>query len=357
MNDPKQLLQRYEPKEIKALATKQQLGALRFSPCGKFLVGGGYDGLVHRWDVSAADLPELSPLEGHGGWVEGTAFQPNGELLFTADTWGRLFAWPYTVEKPEPKWKVEAAHDGWIRQLAASPDGKLLATCGIDRRVRVWSADDGSRVHDFDGHQEDVFSVCFAPDGKSLVSGDLKGVVKQWDLANGTCVRDFDARALYAYYRIQDVGGVRCLAFNRDGTRLACAGTRPKNDGNVQGVPLVLVFDFATGELKQTIEMGNDGDVYVCDLAWHADGFLMAVTSGNPGTGKFLFQYPEDKQPFFVTTKLANCHSLSVHPDGRRLAVAATSKGSNGNGRPLNKDGQYEGNTSPIHLFELPAAS
>ena len=72
MNDPKQLLQRYEPKEIKALATKQQLGALRFSPCGKFLVGGGYDGLVHRWDMSAADLPELLPLEGHAGWVEGT---------------------------------------------------------------------------------------------------------------------------------------------------------------------------------------------------------------------------------------------------------------------------------------------
>ena len=28
--------------------------------------------------------------------------------------------------------------------------------------------------------------------------------------------------------------------------------------------------------------------------------------------------------------------------------------GSNGNGRPLDKDGKYKGNSSPIHLFSLP---
>lgn len=86
----------------------------------------------------------------------------------------------------------------------------------------------------------------------------------------------------------------------------------------------------------------------------HPDGFLLAVTSGNPGTGKLLFHRLGDEQPFFSTTKMANCHSVSLHPDGRRLAVVATSKGSNGNGRRVDKDGNYIGNSSPVHLLEMP---
>jgi hypothetical protein len=45
-----------------------------------------------------------------------------------------------------------------------------------------------------------------------------------------------------------------------------------------------------------------------------------------------------------------------MHPNGQLLAVTATNRGSNGNGRRLNKDGEYAGNTSPVHLFELLAA-
>jgi hypothetical protein len=48
---------------------------------------------------------------------------------------------------------------------------------------------------------------------------------------------------------------------------------------------------------------------------------------------------------------MANCHSLAVHPDGKRLVVAATNAGSNGNGRP--KDKEYLGNWSPLHVWSL----
>ena len=79
----------------------------------------------------------------------------------------------------------------------------------------------------------------------------------------------------------------------------------------------------------------------------------MAVASGNPGSGKLFFARAEDKEPFYVTTKMANCHSLAVHPDGRQLAVAGTNTGSNGNGRLLGKNKEYPGNFSPLHLFDL----
>jgi hypothetical protein len=120
-------------------------------------------------------------------------------------------------------------------------------------------------------------------------------------------------------------------------------------------VPTILLFDVASGRLEHTIAVGGQGDGFVYDLAFHPSGFVMAVTSGNPGTGKLFFQAPADREPFFTATNMPNCHSLALHPDNRRLVVAATNGNSNGNGRPL-RNGEYPGNFSPLHLWELPAS-
>jgi WD40 repeat protein len=257
---------------------------------------------------------------------------------------------------PRPLWSVDPAHDGWVRGLAVSPDGKLLATCGRDRAVRLWSADSGAKVRELDAG-EDAYCVAFHPDGKSLVSGDLKGVVAHWDLEGGKRVRELEARALYLYDRLQDVGGVRCLVFDPAGTTLACAGGQPKGGAFVQGTPLALFFDWQTGKVRQTWKIGTDNDGFVYDLLFHAAGFVMLVTGGQPGSGKLLFQRPEDAQPFFLSTALANCHSLALHPAGRRLAVSATNAGSDGNGRLLGKNKEYPGNWSPVHLWDVPGAT
>lgn len=353
--DAAALLAQYEPKPATTFAVNRQLCSARYSPCGKFLVGGGFDGLVRRWDAAADELRELPPFAGHNGWVQEVAFAPGGEWMVTGDSWGQLRCWPFTEDAPQPRWTVPDAHRGWIRAVAVSPDGALVATAGSDGAVRVWSTVDGARLHEFTDHATDVLSACFHPSGAALVSGDLKGVVRQWDLASGACTRTFDAAALFQYDGLQDVGGARCLAFNADGSLLAVGGTKPANGGTVQGIPCVLLFDWATGEPRGALELGQVGDVYVFDLRFHEAGFLMAVTNGNPGTGKLVFRRPQDDAAFFETAAMANCHSLALHPGGRRLAVVATNSGSNGNGRALNEAGEYPGNWSPIHLWDLPA--
>jgi hypothetical protein len=278
-------------------------------------------------------------------------------LLFSGDSWGELRAWSYAGEMPELKWNAPQAHDGWLRGLDVSPDGQWLVSCGSDRKVRICAAADGGQSRTLVDGDEDIFCVRFHPDGQSLFIGDGKGLVQQRQIASGEILHSFDASKLYLYQRLQDVGGVRCLAVDASGQRLAVGGTKPNGGGSVTGTPLVLVFDIADGRLLHELELGTTNDVFVLDAAWHRDGFLMMVTSGQPGAGKFLFQRAEDREPFYVTTKLQNCHSLGLHPDGRRLAVVSTNRGSNGNGRPLNKDGQYVGNHSPIDLFTLPESA
>jgi WD40 repeat protein len=345
---------RFTPKPAATLKPDRQLCVARFSPDGSRLFAGGCDSRVYRWDCSGEKPMDLPSWDNGGGWVQCVEFAPDGKTLFTADSWGSLQAWNSTDEEPKPVWSRKDAHAGWIHGLAVSPDGQWLATACIYGTVRVWSAKDGNVKHTFapEKPETEAFAVAFHPDGKSLVSGDVFGEVKQWDLATGKKVREFDAKPLFKEHRLQNVGGARVLLFDKDGKRLFVAGTQPKNGGNVQGVPTVLVFDWKTGKLTKKIEMGRTSDVYVCDLAWHPAGFLLAAISGNPGAGKIVLQRPEDDKPFFTTTKYANCHSLALHPGGKRFAVTSTNTGSNGNGRRL-KNGEYLGNHSPVHVFDF----
>jgi WD40 repeat protein len=357
MNDEsKQLLEKYQPKEVRAIQSDRQVHAARFSHDGNLLAAGGCEGDVRRWDLSGEEPKELDRLNGHNGWVQGLVFHPDKSLLFTSDSWGQIRATDLSGDDPKALWTVANAHDGWIRELSIGPDGKLLSSCGTDGQVRLWSTASGERQRELAGYGQDIMCARFHPDGKFLATGDDRGVVKVWNASDGKLVRELDVSELYLLHRLQDVGGARVLAFDRAGKTLAVGGTRPKNGGSVQGIPLVLLFDFESGKLLHTLELGATKDCYVHDIRLHDDGFVMAVTSGTPGSGQVLFQRPGDEEPFFQYTKLANCHSLSMHPNGQLLAVTATNRGSNGNGRRLNKDGEYAGNTSPVHLFEFPAA-
>ncbi|MGE3808397.1 MAG: WD40 repeat domain-containing protein [Gemmataceae bacterium] len=344
------LAERFQPKDVKVVKPDRQLSIVRFSPCGKVLAAGGNDASIRRWNVD--DWSDLPALQGHHGWVGALAFAPAGNVLYSADSWGMLCAWNYLDKEAKPLWTVKEAHNGWARCVAVSADGKFLATCGLDRAVRIWDAATGKKIQDLSGHDTDVFAVDFHPDGKSLISGDLKGVVKQWELPAGKVTRSFDGSIFYRLSRLQEVGGVRRLEFDKTGKFFACAGTAPKSGGNVQGTPTILVFDFASGKLQHTIQVGADGDAFVYDLHLHPEGFVLAVTSGNPGTGKFFLHELTADKPFFLSTKMPNCHSLAMHPDGNRLVVAATNAGSNGNGRNL-KNNEYPGNYSPLFVMEL----
>jgi WD40 repeat protein len=349
--DEKELLKKYEPaKKSDTIVADPQVRAARFSPCGKVLVAGGYEGRVRRWDFAEPDMAELPSLHGHHAWIDGIAFRAEGSLLVTGDSWGQLTCWSdYAAEQPAVKWRHEQAHDGWIRAAAVSPDGQLVASCGSDKAVRVWSIEDGEKRREIAADQ-DVLQIRWLPDG-TLLTGDDRGFVKQWR-TDGTLVRSFDVSILFTLSRLQDVGGVHSLAIDSEGKLLAAGGVVPKNGGTVTGIPTVLLFDIATGEQRARLELGVVNDCYVSDLHFHADGFLSVTTYGTPGTGQLLYVKLDEKAPFF-TKKLPNAHSLSWHPDGRRLAVVTTSAGSNGNGRPLDKDGNYRRNQSPIHIFRI----
>jgi hypothetical protein len=291
----------------------------RFDTTGRFVFAGAQESAVQRWDLADSKKTTLS---GHKSWVRALASLPDGKVLFTGGYDGQVIAWPADADNPTPQWTI-SAHKGWVRALALSPDGKTLASCGNDNLVKLWSAADGKPLRELTGHTRHVYNIAFHPNGQALVSGDLMGVLKQWDVSKGTVEREFDGAVLHKYDEnfAADIGGVRGMAFSADGNLLACAGiTDVSNAFAGVGKPVVVLFDWQTGKRKQLLVPKEPFQGTAWGVAFHPDGFIVGVGGGNGGA--LWFWKPDQPQAFFTLKLPANARDLSLHPDGKRLAVA-----------------------------------
>ncbi|MFT5467587.1 MAG: WD40 repeat protein [Verrucomicrobiales bacterium] len=313
----------------RTLQQDRGLLASRYDPEGKFVFTGAFDYFVHRWDLSdESEEGKRLTLAGHESWVRALAWfpttDPAQQLLVSGDYVGRLIVWPALAEKPEPKLNFPA-HEGSIRSVAVSPDGKSIASAGNDGFVRVWSAEDGKKILELSGHDCHVYQTAFHPDGKSLISVDLKGVVKHWELPSGKLVRELDASLLYIYsekYTV-DVGGIRGMSFNADGSRLACAGATGERGIAHSGSARVLLFDWESGEVKHEFQPGHEEICTAWGVKFHPDGFL--IGSGGSRTGGYLWFWQEGEDEAFHQVKFkqrAPGFDLDLAPDLKTLAVA-----------------------------------
>jgi WD40 repeat protein len=290
----------------------------RFDPSGEYVFAGSQDNSIVRYHLVTAKKTEL---KAHKSWVRALAFAGKEKLLFSGDWAGRLIAWPVSDDAPAAKWNI-AAHKGWLRALAVSPDGKTLASCGNDRLVKLWSIPDGKLLTTLKSHEWHVYNVGYHPSGKWLVSADLRGEVKVWDVAKESVAREMDAKILYKYDKGfgADIGGVRSMAFNGDGSLLACSGiTNVSNAFAGVGNPLVVLFDFETGKQKTLLRPKAAFNGTAWGVAFHPQGFILGVAGGNGGQ---LYAWKPAESPAYFTLALPNnARDLALHSDNRRLAI------------------------------------
>jgi WD40 repeat protein len=291
----------------------------RFDPSGQFVFAGAQDNRIVRWCL---DNGKKTVLTGHKSWVRALAFAATERLLFSGDYAGRILAWQADAEQPKPISSLEA-HRGWVRAVAVSPGGNMLASCGNDHLVKLWSVPDCKLIREITGHACHVYNVAFHPNGKHLISADLKGVVRVWDVVKGETEREMDAKILYKYDPsfLAEIGGVRSMACSADGSLLACAGiTNVSNAFAGVGNPLIVLFDYKSGQLKQQLRPKAPFQGTAWGVVIHPAGFIAGVGGGNGGM--MWFWKPESAQDFFSLQLPNNARDLDLHSDGRRLAVA-----------------------------------
>jgi WD40 repeat protein len=331
------------------LKAGRPLIGVRFDPSGRFVFASAEDDTIRRFDLLTGAAVTLS---GHRGWVRGMAFTPSmapGDVakfernrdglamlagnaprlplptprpftLISGDYHGKLIWWAGTADAPRPVREV-IAHEGWVRTVAVSPDGKLVASCGNDQLVKLWSAT-GEPVRTLQGHESHVYNVAFHPKEPRLVSCDLKGVVKDWDVATGKLVRDFDAKLLHKYDSgfAADIGGARGMSFAADGSRFACCGiTNVSNAFAGVGNPLVIVFDWKGGEVRQ-LKPKEAFQGTAWGVAFHAAGYVLAGGGGNGG--RIWFWKGDEVTSVHQVNVPAGARDFALSPSGERCAAA-----------------------------------
>lgn len=319
----------------------------QYDPTADYLFAGARDYLLHRWDLSQEPVVEppadpkkkpktppvpIAPADartkiaGHDSWIAGMSLFNDGDRIATGDFVGKLMLWSGRADEPKPLFSFEA-HKGSIRKVSASPDGNLVASVGNDGAVRVWHTDVAEKLHlELPGHDCHVYHVAFHPDGKSLISADLKGRIKHWDVETGKLVREIDAGLLHTYsvkYEV-DVGGIRGMNFNADGSKLCCAGATGEDKGIAHsGDARVLLFDWESGELEKELRPEKKEVCTAWGVQFHPDGFIVA--SGGSRTGGFLWFWTPDDDVAFHMVKFkqrAPGFDVDLSPDGMQLAVA-----------------------------------
>lgn len=327
------------------------------SPCGKYVVAGAQDENLLRWNLETG---EKTVIAGHESWVQAVVFHPDQKQLLSADLNGVLKAWDYTAAAPAPLWSVTDAHAPWALAATITKDGQKWITSGTDGRIRLWNVADGSAAGELKGHETDVYSLALHPNGKELASGDLFGNIFVWNLETGELARKLDAKPLHTRKDefLADVGGVRSLAFNADGSLLAAGGmTDAQSNTFCPGNPGILVFDYATGTLKQTLRPKAKSDGPIKGLCFLPDGTLAGHGEHINAQSSLEFWNPENPDSLHSIVR-ESAYAISLHPDGVRLALAnfdPFGQGGNGrNGKP-EEYAPHAGALFIINLQEKPA--
>jgi WD40 repeat protein len=208
------------PQRLAVLEGARVNPALAFSPDGKILAVGNWDGsprpqAVWLWDIATRRVTKTSrPRDGGTRCV---AFSPDGKLLAWSGDDPTVRLWDVAARREVATF---TGHGRFVNAVAFSRDGSILASGSSDHTVKLWNCLTHREVATLKGHGSVVLAVGFSPDGKTLASGGLDGAVRLWSVATGQEVGSL------AGHR----GWVRTIAFSPDGDLLATGS----NDNTVR---------------------------------------------------------------------------------------------------------------------------
>lgn len=250
--------------------------AMAVSPDGEVLATTDSYGRMRLSRVT--DGQHLLTWDGHIGWVRSMTFSPDGKILFSGSEDATIKVWDVSTGQCRQTFK---GHTGWILFVTfSSPiptygNTRLLATSSEDATVKLWDISTGECRQTFQGHTSWVGYVAFSPDGQRLASSGVDRTIKLWDIQTGQCLKTFEGH--------QDAIGF--VTFSGDGQTLISAS----EDQTIK------VWSIETGQCLKTLPGGQGDWIWWCAVALSSDKKTLAISNINQtatlwdiSTGQYL---------------------------------------------------------------------
>jgi WD40 repeat protein/transcriptional regulator with XRE-family HTH domain len=282
--------------------------ALAFSPDGRTLATGSWDGAVKLWDLENATLSggqvSLLWMGQHASSIQRLAFAPDGRTLASGGDDAAIQLWDAHTGM---HLQTLSGQSSPVYALAWSLDGSLLASGSFDGSIRLWemqgaqAAQPGTTMRIFTGHTDLVWSVAFAPDGCTLASGSFDRTVKLWDVASG------EVRETLAGH----TGPVNAVVWSPDGSLLASC-SRDQT---------IWLWDVERGSYRMALH-GHTAVVHA--LAFTPDG--RSLLSGSEDGTLRVWDVERGQCVHVIQGYAVTLYDVAWSPDGTRLASAGSDR-------------------------------
>ncbi|MEM9218679.1 MAG: NB-ARC domain-containing protein [Cyanobacteria bacterium P01_F01_bin.150] len=252
-------------------------------------------------NFTGADLSKSAFTEVIGD-VLAVAYSPNGDLLATTDSDGKLHLWR---TKDGVKQHTCDCQAGWVRTVAFSPQQKTVVT-GDDRTVKVWDVETGQLLQSLQRHRDWVRSVCFALQGRVIISCSDDKTIKLWDYNTQTHLPSLE----------EHTGRIKAIACNSDQTLLASGS----DDGTIQLWTLSLSSE-PDSPLSLSPQAPQAPQPPQAPLSSDASGTLAPSTVGKSIICQHLRAIPVNYQVRFVTFHPTRPHILASSSDDKVIRL------------------------------------
>lgn len=165
-----------------------QVHAVVFSPDGRFLLSGQYDGSVRLWETSSGRQrrqfcgPTVRYTNTFFPEINTAAFSPDGRQVVAADERGYVRTWDTETGRQRLRFRADERE---ALSAQFSPAADYILTAGADHVARIWDARSGKHLHLlYPGESGKIRVACFAPSGVVLTLGE-DTAVRIWDPATG----------------------------------------------------------------------------------------------------------------------------------------------------------------------------